>query len=131
MEHADSNTSLGYEANDIDVKGIVIATTIILGLLVAIVFMLRPLFSINLMQHVLTTNKSTVTQNFPVPLLQPFPRVDWQDFHTWEEDQLDSYGWVDAEKRIVRVPISEAMDVFLRQEQARAKERGKHVVPAP
>lgn len=132
MENMHSEDSIGYENKDLDGRGIVLSTAVILIMLIGIVFLLRPLFKIDLMKHVLTTNSATITQNFSSPLLQPFPRVDWESFQTWEEDQLDSYGWVDPQKGVVRIPIQEAMNIFLQYQVAQpTKAEKKRRVPAP
>jgi hypothetical protein len=43
------------------------------------------------------------------PRLQTNPRQDLSDLRTREDQVLGSYGWVDKERGIVRIPIDEAM----------------------
>lgn len=40
-----------------------------------------------------------------------------------ESEQLNNYGWVDPAKGIVRLPITEAMQLFLREAQNPAQAR--------
>lgn len=48
----------------------------------------------------------------PSPLLQDNPAADLAQFRRGEEERLSSYGWVDAKKRIVHLPIERAIDVL-------------------
>jgi hypothetical protein len=54
------------------------------------------------------------------PSLQPLPARDLAQFRAEEDLALGSYGWVDKEKGIVRIPIERAMRLL--------EERG---LPAP
>jgi hypothetical protein len=53
--------------------------------------------------------------------LPPAPRLEvqgWRDmkeFREAEQNQLDSYGWVDKSRNIVRIPIGRAMEIIARQ----------------
>jgi len=55
----------------------------------------------------------------PSNQLPPEPRVEvrpWEqirELRTREEQTLDSYGWVDREKGIVRIPIDRAIDLTM------------------
>lgn len=49
---------------------------------------------------------------FPEPRLQRTPAVDLREFRDQENKVLDSYGWVDQPKGIVRIPIDRAIDVL-------------------
>jgi hypothetical protein len=43
------------------------------------------------------------------------PEVEMRRFLAEEEQELNSYGWVDAGKGIARIPIDRAMDLILEQ----------------
>ncbi len=53
--------------------------------------------------------------------LPPQPRIEvqgWRDmneFRDAEQKQLDSYGWVDKNRNIVRIPITQAMEIVARK----------------
>ena len=49
----------------------------------------------------------------PEPRLQTDPRQDLIDFRATEEDVLGSYGWVDKNAGVVRIPIDAAMKLTL------------------
>lgn len=49
------------------------------------------------------------------PLLQVSPPLDLSEFRNRENQELESYGWIDRRRGIVRVPIERAMDLVLRE----------------
>ena len=49
----------------------------------------------------------------PEPRLQTDPRQDLADLRTKEEALLHSYGWVDKNAGVVRIPIEDAMRLTL------------------
>jgi hypothetical protein len=51
----------------------------------------------------------------PKPLLQETPALDLERFRAKEEETLGTYGWVDREKGVVRIPIERAMEIVARE----------------
>jgi hypothetical protein len=49
----------------------------------------------------------------PEPRLQTDPRQDLADMRAKEDDLLQSYGWVDKNAGVVRIPIEAAMKLTL------------------
>ena len=49
----------------------------------------------------------------PEPRLQTDPRQDLADMRAKEDEQLQSYGWVDRNAGVVRIPIDEAIKLTL------------------
>jgi hypothetical protein len=49
----------------------------------------------------------------PEPRLQTDPRQDMADLRAREDDLLGSYGWVDKNAGVVRIPIDAAMKLTL------------------
>jgi len=49
----------------------------------------------------------------PEPRLQTNPREDLADLRRAEDQVLGSYGWVDKDAGVVRIPIEEAMRLTL------------------
>lgn len=47
----------------------------------------------------------------PEPRLQAEPKVELKDLRADEETILTSYGWIDPNKGIVRIPIDQAIDI--------------------
>jgi hypothetical protein len=51
----------------------------------------------------------------PEPRLQVQPHLDLKSFCSEQLNMLNSYGWIDQQKRIVHIPIERAMDKLLEQ----------------
>src|SRR5271170_2777463 len=47
----------------------------------------------------------------PEPRLQAEPKVELKDLRADEDAILSSYGWIDPDKGIVRIPIDHAIDI--------------------
>jgi hypothetical protein len=52
---------------------------------------------------------------FPQPQLEKTPIPDLKAFRQAEDDTLNHYGWVDKQKGVVRIPISQAMDMVVKK----------------
>ena len=50
-----------------------------------------------------------------MPRLQAAPRKDLDQYLQQQNQVLSSYGWVDRQKGIVRIPIDQAMSLLLKQ----------------
>jgi hypothetical protein len=48
----------------------------------------------------------------PQPRLQVRPKADLDVLHAMERERLASFGWVDRDRRIVRIPIERAMGLL-------------------
>ena len=53
----------------------------------------------------------------PQPKLQISPQDELQQLLQKENEILGTYGWVDREKGIARIPIDRAMQLFLEKEK--------------
>ena len=49
----------------------------------------------------------------PLPQLQAHPESDLEELRAKDQQELDSYGWVDRTRGIVHIPIEKAMDLIL------------------
>ncbi len=47
----------------------------------------------------------------PAPILQIDPAADLRAFAHAEQERLTSYGWVDRQRKTVRIPIERAMEL--------------------
>jgi hypothetical protein len=47
----------------------------------------------------------------PEPRLQAEPKIELKDLRADEDAILNSYGWIDPNKGIVRIPIDQAIDI--------------------
>jgi hypothetical protein len=49
---------------------------------------------------------------FPEPRLEEKPALDLKAIRDEEDQRLNSYGWVDPQKGVVRIPIARAIDLL-------------------
>jgi hypothetical protein len=52
---------------------------------------------------------------FPHPQLEKTPILDLMAVRAAEEQVLNSYGWVDQQKGVVRIPIAQAMELVVKK----------------
>jgi len=52
---------------------------------------------------------------FPNPQLQKSPILELKSVRAAEEQVLTSYGWVDQQKGVVRIPIAQAMELIVKK----------------
>lgn len=104
-----------HEASDVEPRPIIRLSLVVGVVLTLTVIALLPLFSFY--------DKSAARQDrppaplapaergreFPYPRLQTQPFADVRQLRAQEKVLLDSYGWVDQDARIVRIPVAEAM----------------------
>jgi hypothetical protein len=60
----------------------------------------------------------------PAPRLQVTPVLDLKNYRDSQQEQLESYGWIDREGGVVRIPIERAMDLVLERGLAAEKPVG-------
>jgi hypothetical protein len=48
----------------------------------------------------------------PEPRLQVAPKVDLDRLRATENSQLTTFGWIDRDKQVVRIPIGQAMKLI-------------------
>ena len=52
---------------------------------------------------------------FPQPRLETNEPMEINDFRVQEEKTLNSYGWVDQQAGVVRIPIARAMELLVQR----------------
>lgn len=116
---------IGYDLRDLP-HGPVFAFFIVLAVLVLLVqvsiwgvfrYLGRPEFAGHQSTNPIMTSKEELREvggdpalAFPKPTLQPNPIADLNKFRALEEEELNSYGWVDPSAEKIRIPIERAMD---------------------
>jgi hypothetical protein len=106
-----------YEKSDASPRGLLYFVLIIAGILVVAFLSLRWLFA----YFQKTENPgSFVAAPFsgarplpPPPRIQPNPGADMQGYFQSQQNLLNTYGWIDRQSRIVRLPIDRAMELLL------------------
>jgi hypothetical protein len=66
----------------------------------------------------------------PTPLLQPAPQPDRAGYFAEKRRLLDSYGWVDRQAGIARIPLDEAMKLLAARGVATAHPAANGPAPA-
>ena len=106
----------GYETGDVNVWAVgkfaivlVVIIAVSLGLLVGLFKYFQYRDQAN------PTAVSVDTSRFPEPRLQRTPIPDLREVHAGEDRMLNSYGWVDPQKDLVRVPIDVAIDMLAKK----------------
>jgi hypothetical protein len=133
------DTSLGYEASDVKVGGILVFI-VSLGIFVAVTgfvcYGIGKVINANMNKEDGPNSKWTktvqirdlgnlpsspemqnkvaeITKDFPQPRVQiDDGNIDVADLHAREDILLDNYTWIDSSKGTVRIPIEQAMQII-------------------
>jgi hypothetical protein len=129
MAERDRNPAVEHEESDVNIRAIfgfglgLLAVGVVIHVLVWILFLT---FTAGQQvqappQYPLAAGEADRLP--PEPRLQTTPRQDLIDLRAREEQLLQTYGWVDRNAGVVRIPIEEAIRLTL--------ERGLPVRPSP
>lgn len=122
LPHAERDTTgqpaVDHETTDVNIRAIfgfaagLTVTTIVVGFAVWVLFQYfnaresRTVFT----EYPLAAQESRVP---PEPRLQTNPREDLGNLRLREDQALSSYGWVDRNAGVVRIPIERAMQLVV------------------
>jgi hypothetical protein len=123
LPHAahDGNPEVRHETSDVNVRGIFAfaAALLVTGILIhVVVWVLFRYLTVRETPHVPPQYPLAAAQQNrlpPEPRLQINPRQDLRDLRAHEDDILNSYGWVDKNAGVVRIPIDHAMKLTLQR----------------
>lgn len=105
----------GFEHSDINVIAVGkfgIALLLVTIVAMALLFGLFNYFKTSEGGEVTTVDPTKV---FPHPQLEKTPIPDLRAVEAAEDRVLNSYGWVDQQKGVVRIPIEQAMDMVVKK----------------
>ncbi len=117
-EHLEQAKALGYEPRDLPVRGILVFGVVLIvvgGIALLVVTGLQFTLMGSLPR---APFPPTDLQNAPAPTLPPEPRLmavpgqDLRELRAQEEEMLRTYGWINRESGIVRIPIERAMEIL-------------------
>ncbi len=118
MAHTDPHAApVGHETRDVDLSGaprLVIGMVAFLALVFAFVWFVYVKWraDANASQPPIPAIAVRDGDRLPpLPRLQTTPNVDLRAFRDREAQVLTTYGWVDKEKGVVRIPIDRAIDL--------------------
>jgi hypothetical protein len=120
-EHPENlaNPDVSHEQTDVNI-GAILTFGVVLMTVAAVVhlliYVLFGFFNGRENVHKVATYPLAAEQGHrepPEPRLQTDPRQDLADMRAKEDDTLTSYGWVDRNAGVVRIPIDQAMKLTL------------------
>jgi hypothetical protein len=117
MSHSNPATPSKHEQSDVNVSGIVVFIIV----LVVVAVLVHGAVWVLYRQFEQTTTRpaefplavDAMRRLPPEPRLQTDPRDDMANLRRSEDDVLDSYGWVDRNAGVVRIPIERAMTLVV------------------
>ena len=106
----------GYETRDADVRVIALLCLGLLILIGGVLLLLGGIYEYFAARQVRSgvpfSAPAVIRQLPPEPRLQVSPARDLQEMRAREDEVLHSYGWVDRQAGIVRIPIDRAIDLL-------------------
>jgi hypothetical protein len=111
------NNPVGHEVRDADVRPIVLT-----GIGLAIGVLLSGLLIYGILRFLSTHEVESFRSNPmavfdsqipPAPRIEEHPAIEIQQLRAQEEQMLSTYGWVDKNKGVVRIPLDRAMELQL------------------
>ncbi len=109
-------TGPGHETKDINVSAVgkfAVALVIVCVLSIAMLYGLLKFFQSQ--EPTSVANTIEPVKIFPEPQLQKTPILDLKAARAEEDKLLNSYGWVDQQKGVVRIPINLAIDALAKR----------------
>jgi hypothetical protein len=109
-----------HETSDANIRGVVIFGVVLFVTIVASLWLVDVVFNYFVAHQRLgppLTPYGYVRELPPpgVPRLEVTPGADMERYREKEEKLLNSYGWVDQQRGVARIPIQRAMDLLLQK----------------
>lgn len=117
-EGAPDNSDVKFEHSDVDATSLLKYLFWLVVTTAVVVVVLWRLYFVFVAQEAARQPPPPVMKidpeamSVPPPNLQTLPSLDLQAFRAREDSVLHSYGWIDQDKGIVRIPIDEAMRIL-------------------
>jgi len=115
----EENPEVHHEGSDVNVRGIfafafgLLVTAVVIHLLVYVLFRYFTAREAHAVPAEFPLAVAAGPQLPPEPRLQTSPRQDLNDLRAVEEQVLTTYGWVDKNAGVVRIPIEQAMKLMV------------------
>jgi hypothetical protein len=112
--------AIGHEMSDVHLRGVIAFTVglLVIGVVIHVLIWLFFMFLAGqeargtVRQYPLAEGQERVP---PGPRLQANPREDLRELRSAEDAVLTTYGWVDPNSGVVRIPIDEAMKLTVQR----------------
>lgn len=105
----------GFEHSDINELAVGKVGVALLLVTIAAMALLLGLFSYFKSQEGGKAVSEDPTKVFPQPQLETHPAPELKQVLDEQNQMLNSYGWVDQQKGVVRIPIDRAMDMVVQK----------------
>ncbi len=125
--HLDSATGPGHETRDVSFRPIVLGGLALVVLVLVTMVAMRVLLGAYVRREARESPPASPLAGSygltvpPAPRLQTDPHGDLVRMRTEEADILSSYGWVDRDAGVVRIPIDRAMALLVERRGGGAK----------
>jgi len=121
LVHDERNPAVHHEETDVDLRAILAFGAGLVAVAIAVHILIWLLFRFfdaqaarrDVVEYPLAAEQADRLP--PEPRLQTNPRQDLQDLRTQETDTLTTYGWVDRNNGVVRIPIDDAMKLVVQR----------------
>ena len=123
------NPEVHHEHSDVNIRAILtfgVVLTVVAAVIHLLIYVLFGYFNSREGVQKRATYPLAVEQENrkpPEPRLQTDPRQDLADLRAKEDDALTTYGWVDRNAGVVRIPIDQAMKLTLERGLAARQEK--------
>jgi len=112
-----NSTNGGYETQDVSPRPAAEFTLMLILLMVFAMALMWGLFRYLDSRHQAAQPPEhpmaeALPAELPEPRLQPNPPADLQAIRREEQEQLTSYGWVDRQNGVARIPVQRAMEIL-------------------
>jgi len=117
----DINPEVHHEESDVNIIGVFafgVGLTVVAGIVCLLIFVLFRYFEVREAARVAPAYPLAISRETalpPEPRLQTNPREDLAELRAKEDELLTTYGWVDKNAGVVRIPIDEAMKLTLQR----------------
>jgi hypothetical protein len=111
-----ADPAVGHETRDADIRSLVIFAAVLAGTVLLVMWGMMRMFQYFGATQSLGPPASPFVDARPLPpqpRLQVEPRIDLNQLRAGEDALLHSYGWVDRNAGVVRIPIERAMDLVV------------------
>ena len=116
-----------WERRDVDVVGLfLVAALLVIGGVLTVLAtggMLRILNRQRDVSDKAPPDVAAERADFPQPRLQISPPVDLEKLRETENHELTTYGWIDQQKGIVRIPIERAIELLSQRGLSQTNQR--------
>ena len=106
----------GHETTDVNVWAVgkfAIGLVIVCAVSLVLLFGLLKFFQSR--EETSVANTVEPVKLFPEPQLQKTPILDLKTIRAEEDKLLNGYAWVDQQKGVVRIPLSQAIEVLAKR----------------